>query len=97
MKLPFFKLFIFLILLFFILVTSVIYDLAKYDPSYINRNSITFNINNLNSKKIIKIFNYFNNFYNSFSINYSKKHKDYWNIESSALRENLPKKKRFAE
>ena len=93
MKLPFFKLFIFLILLFFILVTSVIYDLAKYDPSYINRNSITFNINNLNSKKIIKIFNYFNNFYNSFSINYSKKHKDYWNIESSALRENLPKKK----
>ena len=92
MKLPFFKLFIFFILLFFILATSVIYDLAKYDPSYINRNSITFNINNLNSKKTIKLFNYFNNFYNNFSINYSKKHKKYWQIESNLLRENLPPK-----
>ena len=93
MKSHFLKLFIFFLLFFLILIFSIVYDLAKYDSSYINKNSVTFNINNLNSKKTIKLFNYFNNFYNNFSINYSKKHKKYWQIESNLLRENLPPKK----
>ena len=92
MKSSFFKLLIIFFILLLIAIFAVIYDLAKYDSSYINRNSVTFNINNLNSKKTIKLFNYFNNIYDEFTINFSKKHKDYWIIESKLLRTNLPEK-----
>ena len=45
------------------LVLAVSYDLAYYDSSYLNRNSITFSINNLNSKKTKKLFKYSEKFY----------------------------------
>jgi len=93
MKSHFFKLIKFLFLLLLLLIFSVIYDLAKYDSSYINKNALTFNINNLNSKKAIKAFNYFNNFYNGLIYNVSSKHKEYWKIESKNIRENLNKEK----
>ena len=35
-----------------LIISALLYDLAYYDPSYINRNAVTFNINNLNSKKL---------------------------------------------
>ena len=37
-------------------VLVILYDLSSYDSSYINRSPITFSENNLNSKKIKKIF-----------------------------------------
>jgi len=68
----------------------VVFDLAKYDSSYINRNALTFNINNLNSRKSVKIFNYYNNLYNKIFHTALKKNKK---VESKFARESLPKTK----
>ena len=76
------------ILIFLILV--VLYDLANYDSSYINRNSITFSINNLNSKNTKKIFNSYENLYQEVASKISKKHQNYWKPEDPKLRSNLP-------
>lgn len=76
-----------------LLVLLVLFDLAKYDSSYINRSSLTFNINNLNSKKTKKLFNYYENFYHEIAFKLFKDHKDYWRIEDSSLRQSLPKEK----
>ena len=47
-----------------ILITSaLLYDLAYYDPSYINRKPVTFSVNNLNSRKVIKLFIFLLQFY----------------------------------
>ena len=49
-----------LLLIILILAFSfLVFDLTKYDSSYINRNSITFNSNNLDSKIAIKFDNKF--------------------------------------
>ena len=48
-----------LILIFLFLV----FDLAKYDSSYINRNSFTFSSNNLSNKIAIKFYNKFSRYY----------------------------------
>ena len=62
-----FKIFKFIALSFFGLVFLTLllflFDLSSYDPSYINRNSITFNENNLNSKKSKKFLRIYTNFY----------------------------------
>jgi len=50
----------------------VLFDLAKYDSSYINRSSLTFSINNLNSKKTKKAFRYYENLYHEFAFKISK-------------------------
>jgi len=78
-----------IILLFF----SILFDLAYYDSSYINRKPLTFSLNNLNSKKITKIFIYFDNLYNESALKLFKKNKDFWKPESSILRSSLPIKK----
>ena len=61
----------------------VLYDLASYDPSYINRSSINFSVNNLNSKYISKIYKYYNNL----------NKQEHQILEDSSLRENKPKSK----
>ena len=71
----------------------ILFDLAKYDSSYINRNPLTFDINNLNSKKTKKLFGYYENLYNKIALKISKDHKDYWKIEDPSLRANLPETK----
>ena len=57
------KLFKIILILFgsllILIISTLLYDLAYYDPSYINRNAITFSVNNLNSKKIRKLFIYY--------------------------------------
>ena len=59
MKINIFKsIVVFLLTLVILLILIVLYDLANYDSSYINRNSLTFSINNLNSKKTKKLFPY---------------------------------------
>ena len=42
----------------FLVCTPVVYDLADYDPSYVNRNSVTFSKKNINSKKIKKLYSH---------------------------------------
>ena len=37
-------------------ITTILYDLASYDPSYINRKAITFSFNNLNSSKVYQLY-----------------------------------------
>ena len=44
-------------------ISALLYDLSYYDPSYINRNAITFNYNNLNSSKAKKIYKNIENFF----------------------------------
>ena len=73
-----------------LLLLLLLYDLAKYDPSYINRNSFTFNVNNLNSKKTKKFFNYYNNLYHNSAYKFLKSYKEYWVVEEPSLRNNLP-------
>ena len=92
MKKKIFKsVFLLLILLITLPICFLILDLARYDSSYINRDSITFSVNNLNSRKTIKIFKYIENFYNKFSVTLFKQHRDYWKIESKEIRKDLSK------
>tara|TARA_Y100000590_G_scaffold82585_1_gene92025 strand:- start:1026 stop:3044 length:2019 start_codon:yes stop_codon:yes gene_type:complete len=84
---------------FFILLTLialiVFYDLAYYDPSYLNRSSITFSPNNLNSKKIKKLFLEFDKFYYRLQYKFSDRHKKFWAVENPIERKNLPKIKKI--
>ncbi len=70
-----------------------IFDLAAYDSSYINKNALTFNVNNLNSKKSKIFYNYYENIYNSILYKISKNYKKKFIIEDQNLRNNLPKTK----
>ena len=69
----------------------VLFDLANYDSSYINRNSLTFSINNLNSQKTKKFFRYYENFSHKINFKIFKDHRKYWKIEDPSLRANFPK------
>ena len=96
MKIKIFKtIIIFFLSLVALLIFMILFDLSKYDPSYINRKSLTFNVNNLNSKKIRKIFEYFDNLY--YEINYQifESHRNYWKTEELSARINLPKIKKI--
>tara|TARA_B100002003_G_scaffold243535_1_gene268147 strand:- start:597 stop:2624 length:2028 start_codon:yes stop_codon:yes gene_type:complete len=72
-------------------ISVVFYDLASYDPSYLNRNSITFSVNNLNSKKIRKLFIYYDKLFYKIGYKFSKKHKEFWKPEDPSVRDKLPK------
>ena len=87
-----FKVVLMLFGLVLILITSVLlYDLAYYDPSYINRNAITFSVNNLNSKKVYKLYKRAEKLYYYTAYKISKKHKEFWEPEDPSIREKLPK------
>ena len=73
-----------------LLTLLVLFDLANYDSSYVNRNSLTFSINNLNSKKAKKLFRYYNNFYHKVGLKIFKEHREYWKVEETSLRADLP-------
>ncbi len=92
-----FKIFKFIALSFFGLVFFTLllflFDLSSYDPSYINRNSITFNENNLNSKKSKKFLRFYTNFYVRFASSISGKMEGYLKAENPELRASLPKTK----
>ena len=73
-----------------LLILLVLFELAYYDPSYINRNSLTFSVNNLNSKKAKIFFRNYDNLHREIAIKVSKDHRKYWKPEEISLRENLP-------
>ena len=92
MKINIFKsIVVFLLTLVILLILIVLYDFANYDSSYINRNSLTFSINNLNSKKTKKLFKYYENLYQEIAYKISEDHKKYWKPEDSNSRIDLPK------
>tara|TARA_B100001123_G_scaffold442691_1_gene586878 strand:+ start:15 stop:2051 length:2037 start_codon:yes stop_codon:yes gene_type:complete len=74
-----------------LIICTILYDLANYDPSYLNRNSITFSVNNLNSKKVKKLFRYSEKLYYNLGYKISEKHKNFWLPEDPTEREKLPK------
>ena len=82
---------VFLLTTLILLILIVLYDFSNYDSSYINRNALTFNINNLNSKKTKKIFKYYENLYQQIAYKISEDHKQYWKPEDSNSRIDLPK------
>ena len=69
----------------------ILYDLAYYDPSYLNRKAVTFSINNLNSKKVKKLIKYPEKFFYYLGYKFSKEQKEFWEIEDPLKREKLPK------
>ena len=89
------KLFKIVVILFgavlILIISTLLYDLAYYDPSYINRNAITFNVNNLNSRKVYKLFKRAEKLYYYSAYKISKKQKKFWEPEDSSVREKLPK------
>ena len=76
-----------------LLISAIAFDLTSYDSSYINRNSITFSINNLNSKKSKKFVQYYINLHHKIAFKISKDYRDHIKIEDKSLRANLPKTK----
>ena len=69
-----------------ILVLVILYDLTSYDPNYLNRNSIVLSKNNLNSKKIKFLFNFFERKYLNLKFNFSKNFRDSWLPEDEKKR-----------
>ena len=94
MKIKLLKLIISLFFLItFLLTFLVLFDLAKYDSSYINRNSLTFSINNLNSHYTKKIFNNYISFFDFINNKAFNKNNKSEQVEDKSLREGLPKAK----
>ena len=78
-------------ILLFLIISALLYDLAYYDPSYINRNAFTFSVNNLNSRKVKKLFKRAEKLYYYTAYKILKKHKEFWKPEDPSIREKLPK------
>ena len=88
----FFKIFLILPIFIFLI---VLYDLAYYDSSYINRSAITFSPNNLNSKKVKKLFLELDKIYYTLEYKFLDEKKNFWNLENSSEREKLDKIKKI--
>ena len=87
---------IFLISLFLIVFFSAslfIFDLSKYDSSYINRNALTFNLNNINSNKAKKFFIFYNDLKHTIGSKFITSYQKHWSLEDENLRKQLPKNK----
>jgi len=92
MKIKFFKLIISLFFLtIFLLIFLVLFDLAKFDSSYINRNSITFSINNLNSHHTKKIYKNYISFYYFIKGKIFNGNNYRYQLEDKFSRDDLPK------
>ena len=83
-----------IIIIFFSLISLfclvLIYDLSSYDPSYLNRSAFTLNPNNLNSKKIKKIYFNLEKYYYKLNYSFFNSNKKKWEIENPEKRNNLP-------
>ncbi len=73
-----------------LLILLMLYDMANYDSSYLNRRSLTFSIDNLDSKKTINFVRYYDNLYHKIAFKISKDYKEYWKPEKKSLRADLP-------
>jgi quinoprotein glucose dehydrogenase len=85
------RLSIFFLIILSLLFLGFLYDLSYYDSSYVNRKSITFSYNNLNSKKIIIAFSKLEQFYYNLGYKLFSKQKNFWEVEDSSIRKKLPK------
>ena len=78
MKINIFKaIVVFLLTLGILLILIALYDFVNYDPSYINRSAITFSVNNLNSRKVYKLFKRAEKLYYYSAYKISKKQKEF--------------------
>ncbi len=68
---------------------AVVYDLTYYDPSYVNRNSITFSKQNINSKKIKKLYSHIEKVPYKLGYLFLDSHKEFWQVEDPVARDNL--------
>ena len=97
MKKKLFKLIISIFFIIIILIPMVIlFDLAKYDSSYVNRNPLTFSVNNLNSYYAKKFYKNYINFTSHLKFKFFKNTENLYKIETKNLRSNLPKIKVIA-
>ena len=74
------------VILLMLLSVFILYDLTAFDSSYINQNSIKLSKNNLNSKKIKKIFSVIENYYSDLNFKFSKSYREQWKIEDTNKR-----------
>ncbi len=67
--------------------------MANYDSSYLNKRTLTFSIDNLDSKKTKKIVERYDNLYHKIAYKISKDYREYWKPEKISLRTSLPETK----
>ena len=79
------------ILLVFITIIAIffIYDLADYDPNYLNRSNFFFDKNNLNSKYSKKIYSTYKNLKNKVKYNF------FWEVEQNRSGTLISKQKKI--
>ena len=91
MKLKFVKIILsFFLLLLLTTSIAVLFDMAQYDSSYINKNALSFHKKNINSKKVLKVFNYYDNLYKSITHFFLSQEQNNLIIESKDLRKAQP-------
>ena len=90
MKSKFKKITLSALLLISITSLAVIFDMAQYDSSYINKSSLSFSKKNINSKKILKIFSFYESYFKNITYFFSSTSKKNSKVESKKLRNLKP-------
>ena len=87
-----------IIKLILILISSVfllfcillVFDMADYDSSFVNRKALVFTSKNLNSRHSHRIVAHMNNNFRKIAIKISKKYNKRWSVESVLKRVEYP-------
>jgi quinoprotein glucose dehydrogenase len=66
-------------------------DYKKIDFGYINQSKVTYDYKNLNNNFLKKIYIFIDKKIENYLISNSEEHKNYWKIENTQARSNLPK------
>jgi quinoprotein glucose dehydrogenase len=66
-------------------------DYKKIDFGYINQSKVTYDYKNLNNNFLKKIYIFIDKKIENYLISNSEEHKNYWKIENTQVRSNLPK------
>ena len=79
--------------IFLLLATLLLFDMADYDSSYVNRNSLVIDVKNLNSRHSHRIIFLLRKHFVNYSIKISKKYSQRWEVENEEERLKLPEYK----
>ena len=78
--------------LIFLVIVAILLDSTKLRSGYVNKSYFYLSPENLSASIFRKPFRYFSKKYEIFLLKYTKKHKEYWSLESDKDRKNLKKK-----
>ena len=83
--------------IFLLLAALLLFDMADYDSSYVNRNSLVIDVKNLNSRHSHRIIFSLRKHFVNYSIKISKKYSQRWEIENEDERLKLPEYKTISK